>query len=58
MERDLKERRERVEQLKGCSQCGECQARCPHDLPIMEIVDSMVPVMQDMIAAYEHMLAQ
>jgi uncharacterized protein len=31
-----------VEKAAGCSQCGECEERCPYHLPIREILDEHV----------------
>jgi len=38
-----------VEEGRGCIQCGECEERCPYDLPIREMIE-------ENIAFYDRML--
>ena len=33
---------EAMEKAAGCTKCGECEEKCPYDLPIMEIIEERV----------------
>ncbi len=39
----------RIPMLRSCTECGLCEARCPHGLPIMKML-------KDRIVSYEDML--
>jgi predicted aldo/keto reductase-like oxidoreductase len=54
---DLKRRRETVSAIEACTDCGVCEERCPHGLPIREMLAATVPGMRDMISAYERFLS-
>ena len=28
-----------MERVTSCTRCGECEARCPYELPIMELME-------------------
>jgi predicted aldo/keto reductase-like oxidoreductase len=57
MDEDLRRRGEMISAIESCTRCGECEARCPHGLPTMEMLQGMVPGMQEMIAMYRGLLA-
>jgi len=42
--------------MRSCDHCGECEARCPHGLPIIEMIQNMLPVMEDMVSFYGEFL--
>jgi predicted aldo/keto reductase-like oxidoreductase len=52
IDEDLLRREESISAIESCTRCGECEARCPHGLPIIEMLQGMVPGMQKMIAIY------
>lgn len=56
IERDLPERRRRIAAIESCTRCGECEARCPYGLPVMEMLQSVVPAMKEMVGIYNHLL--
>jgi aryl-alcohol dehydrogenase-like predicted oxidoreductase len=56
IERDLPNRHKVIAQIESCTRCGACEARCPHRLPMMDMLQSMVPVMVDMVTVYEGFL--
>jgi uncharacterized protein len=58
VERDLVSRREAIAAIESCDHCGQCEARCPYGLPVMEMLPRMLPVMRDMVAYYEEYLGQ
>ena len=31
-----------IEKARGCSECGECETRCPYELPIPELIKKNV----------------
>jgi predicted aldo/keto reductase-like oxidoreductase len=53
---DLLRREEMIAAIESCTRCGECEARCPHGLPITEMLQGMVPGMQEMISIYHELL--
>ena len=56
IEQDLPKRQKCIAAIKSCTRCGECEARCPYGLPIVEILQSLVPAMTDMVGVYEQLL--
>lgn len=56
IEQDLPERQKGIAAIKSCTRCGECEARCPYGLPIVEMLQSLVPAMNDMVGIYEQLL--
>jgi uncharacterized protein len=51
--RELPSRRARIAQIESCTRCGACEARCPHGLPAMEMLQATLPAMRDMVAILE-----
>ena len=51
--RDLPRRRQTIAAIESCTECGECERRCPHGLPIVEMLRATLPTMRDMISFYE-----
>ncbi len=56
IERDLPTRQKRIAAIESCTRCGECEARCPHGLPVMDMLSSAVPAMKDMVGIYHYLL--
>ena len=54
VEGELKARPKTMARLASCTRCGACEPRCPYGLPIMDMLQDMLSVMPDMMAAYEH----
>lgn len=52
IKKDLSEREKTIAAIESCTRCGECEARCPYGLPIMQMLQSVVPVMKDMVSVY------
>jgi len=46
-----------MEKAAGCTQCGECEARCPYELPIMETIAQNVEWYQETKAIFEKQIA-
>jgi predicted aldo/keto reductase-like oxidoreductase len=42
-----------VDKARGCTECGECEERCPYDLPIIEMNKDNVKLYDDAKAKYE-----
>ena len=38
---------------EDCTACGECEARCPAQLPVMSMLSEMVGPMGDMVKTWE-----
>lgn len=58
IEADLKLREERIAQITACTNCGECEPRCPYSLPIVDMLHRMLPPMRDMADIYHEILAR
>ena len=57
IERDLPEREKSIAKIESCTRCGECEAKCPYGLPIMDMLPAMVPALRDMVDAYRSLIA-
>ena len=57
VERDLEGQRTAIERITSCTRCGECEARCQYGLPIMYMLQEMLPGLRDMVSIYEEFLA-
>ena len=56
MERDLRVKEELVAKIESCDRCRECEARCPHGLPIVEMLQGMLPGLREMMGIYRERL--
>jgi uncharacterized protein len=56
IERDLQDRQRGIAQIEACQRCGVCEARCPHGLPIVDMLKGTLPNMRDMVAIYRELL--
>ena len=41
-----------VESAKNCIQCGECEEKCPYDLPIREMIVKHIALYERVTTAY------
>ncbi len=57
IDEDLVRREETISAIESCIRCGECEAQCPHGLPVMEMLQGMLPGIQEMITIYHEGLA-
>jgi uncharacterized protein len=48
----------KIASIESCTRCGECEKRCPHGLPIMDMLSDMLPALRDMVSAYRELAAQ
>ena len=53
MERDLANKETVIARIESCDHCGECEARCPYGLPIVEMLQGMLPGLRDMVRIYQ-----
>ena len=53
VERDAERRRETLRQIEACTECEICELRCPHDLPVIDMLRATVPGMKDMLRIWE-----
>jgi aryl-alcohol dehydrogenase-like predicted oxidoreductase len=50
LERELQTKEELLAKIPGCASCRACEPRCPYGLPIVEMLQGLVPALQDMVA--------
>jgi predicted aldo/keto reductase-like oxidoreductase len=55
---DLERRPKTIKMIESCTRCGECEKRCPHGLPVMDMLAAAVPVMRDMVQAYQEIMPE
>ncbi len=53
VQQDTDERVKTVAAIKACDDCGKCEPRCPYSLPIVKMLRSMLPAMDDMLRIYK-----
>jgi predicted aldo/keto reductase-like oxidoreductase len=46
-------RREIIAQIESCDRCGLCEERCPYGLPVMDMLQSLLPGMRDMLNIWD-----
>jgi predicted aldo/keto reductase-like oxidoreductase len=56
VERDMKGRVKLIAAIESCTNCGECEARCPYELPIVDMLQSQMVAMRDMMGIYQEVL--
>jgi predicted aldo/keto reductase-like oxidoreductase len=42
-----------MEKAANCSECGECEKRCPYHLPIRKVIAEQVEWYQDLLSKYQ-----
>jgi len=55
IEQELDRRPKLISQIQSCTRCGECEPRCPHQLPIMDMLQGVLPAMNEMAAIYQEL---
>jgi uncharacterized protein len=55
--RELPERQARIAQIESCTRCGACEARCPHGLPVMDMLQATLPAMRDIVRIFKELQA-
>jgi len=55
--KELVGRAEAIEQIQSCDRCGECEPKCPHGLPIVDMLQNMLPGMNEMMRIYRELSA-
>jgi hypothetical protein len=55
VERELARRPEIIAAIESCTRCGACEERCPHGLPIMDMLQETLPVMRDMVGIFQEL---
>jgi len=53
---DLESRERTVAAIEACNDCGECEARCPRHLPVVDLLRASLPVHRGIIATYREVL--
>jgi uncharacterized protein len=57
MDRDLHGKEKLIAAIESCDHCGQCELRCPHGLPAMEMLEDMLPALRDIVRIYRLKLA-
>jgi predicted aldo/keto reductase-like oxidoreductase len=55
---ELEKRVEHMARIRSCSECGECEPRCPYGLPIVDMLRAMLPNMESMMRIYESLVPE
>ena len=53
VQHDAEKRRQTLAAIRSCTECGECEQRCPYDLPVIEMLRSTVASMEDMLRIWQ-----
>jgi len=54
LERDRQAKEKLVAAIEACDRCGKCEERCPHGLPVMDLLQSVLPALRDMLRVYDN----
>jgi len=49
-------RRQLISAIQSCTECGECEKKCPYGLPIIKMLQNTVEPMEDMIRIWKDQL--
>ncbi|MFC1718444.1 aldo/keto reductase [Candidatus Poribacteria bacterium] len=52
----IERRRHLISKFQSCNECGICEDRCPYGLPIVDMLRSMVPQMEDMLRIWSEVV--
>jgi predicted aldo/keto reductase-like oxidoreductase len=53
LDRDTERRTQLIKGIDSCTDCGVCEERCPHDLPVVQMLREMIPPMREMLEIYQ-----
>jgi predicted aldo/keto reductase-like oxidoreductase len=56
VERDVASRKKTMAAIESCTRCGDCEKRCPHGLPIVEMLQRQWVEMEQMMGVYAEVL--
>jgi len=56
IEKEMETRPKKIALIESCTRCGVCEERCPHGLPVMDMLASMLPGMRDMVRIYQELM--
>lgn len=54
---DLDSRVEWVAAIEACTRCGDCEARCPRGLPIVDLLQEALPEIRRIVQVFEEVVA-
>jgi hypothetical protein len=52
----IERRRHLISKIQSCNACGACESKCPYGLPIVNMLRSMVPQMEDMLRIWSEVV--
>jgi predicted aldo/keto reductase-like oxidoreductase len=58
VEGDIASRRKLMAAIETCTHCGECEQKCPHNLPIVDMLEQQLGGMRHMMEMYQEVLAR
>lgn len=50
---DIEMRKPRISAILSCTECGECEEKCPYDLPVIKMLRDTVEPMEDMLTLWK-----
>ena len=53
---DIGRRRQLISAIQSCTECGECEERCPYNLLVIKMLRDMVKPMEDMLRIWTEQL--
>jgi hypothetical protein len=53
LEKDIESRKQTIASIEACDRCGDCEKRCSYGLPIVDMLQAALPIMQDMMGIYD-----
>jgi len=56
IEEEVADRQKTIAAIESCTRCGQCEPKCPHGLPIVDMLQSMLPAMREMLAMHQEAL--
>jgi len=54
---DLRGRVRMVAAIEACTRCGDCEARCPRDLPIIDLLQEALPDLRRIVDIFQQVVA-